>query len=346
MSRPTIKLAGLGLVALVFAAGCIDTQTSPQAGQQNGASEPEQTTVGAGSPAAGDPTSLALPTGFQPESIATGSLGGRRYAYTASLAGGSIYRLDLDTGGGEEITPPNGTASVGVELDGRGRLFVADGPGGVVNGDPGGGARVIDARSGEVLASYSFSDAAALVNDVVATDAAVWFTDSINPVLYKLPLGDNGELPAPDDFEVLPLTGEFEYDDFASNIDGNGIEATPDGRALLMVQWRTGELFRVDPQTGASRRVGLEGGELPEKTDGLTLDGERLYATANNNTITVIDLSPRGDRGRITGTLNDPSFDGPANADLSGGRLYVPNVRFTVPSPKTARYDVVSVPVP
>lgn len=235
---------------------------------------------------------------------------------------------------------------MGVELDGRGRLFVADGPGGVVNGDVGGGARVIDARSGEVLASYSFNDAAALVNDVVATDDAVWFTDSINPVLYKLPLGEDGELPAPDDFEVLPLTGEFDYDDFASNIDGNGIEVTPDGSALLMIQWRTGYLFRVDPQTGASRRVDLEGGTLPERTDGLTLNGGRLYATANNNTITVIDMSTRGDSGRITDRLRDPSFDGPANAALSDDRLYVPNVRFTAPSPRTTEYEVVSVPVP
>lgn len=106
MSRSTIKLVGLALAALIFAAGCTGTQASPQADQKDGASGPQQTTAGVGSAATGDPDSLALPVGFQPESIATGSLDGRRYAYTASLAGGSIYRLDLDTGEGKEITPP------------------------------------------------------------------------------------------------------------------------------------------------------------------------------------------------------------------------------------------------
>ncbi|MCY7343735.1 MAG: superoxide dismutase, partial [Pseudonocardia sp.] len=67
-------------------------------------------------------------------------------------------RLDLRTGRGKVISEGPGTPSVGVEVD-RGRLFVAGGP----TGD----ARVVDIRSGEVLATYPLGGG--FVNDVVVT---------------------------------------------------------------------------------------------------------------------------------------------------------------------------------
>ena len=61
-----------------------------------------------------------------------------------TLADGSIDRADLHTGQGEVFSPAVGRPSVGLEVDDRGRIFVAGGPTGT--------ARVIDAVTGELLA--------------------------------------------------------------------------------------------------------------------------------------------------------------------------------------------------
>jgi hypothetical protein len=78
-------------------------------------------------------TVLRLPDGFQPEGIAIGT---SPYAYFGSRADGDIYRVSLRTGQGRVISEGPGTPSLGLKLDGRGRLFVA--------GGSGGDARVLD----------------------------------------------------------------------------------------------------------------------------------------------------------------------------------------------------------
>src|SRR3954449_6764036 len=112
------------------------------------------------------PTTLALPAGFQPEGIAIGRL---PYAYFGSRVDGDIYRVSLRTGHGSVISQGPGTPSLGLKLDGRGRLFVA--------GGTGGDARVIDVRTGRVLASYRLQTGVAFINDVVLIGGAAWFTD-------------------------------------------------------------------------------------------------------------------------------------------------------------------------
>ncbi|GAA5765732.1 hypothetical protein [Streptosporangium roseum] len=69
-----------------------------------------------------------------------------------------------------------------MRTDPHGRLFVA--------GGTGGDACVVDTRTGRVLAYYRLATGPAFVNDVILTQGAAWFTDSTNPVLYKLPLRD------------------------------------------------------------------------------------------------------------------------------------------------------------
>ena len=63
-----------------------------------------------------------------------------------------------------------------------------------------------------------------LINDVVVTKGGAYFTDSLNPVLYKVPIAPDGGLGAP---ETIALTGP------AAAILGfpnlNGIDATPSG---------------------------------------------------------------------------------------------------------------------
>ncbi|MEU6780198.1 superoxide dismutase [Nonomuraea angiospora] len=279
-------------------------------------------------PAGGFPASISLPDGFRPEGIATGD---GPFAFIGSMADGSIYRADLRTGRGAIISRGPGTPSLGMKLDSRGRLFVA--------GGTGGDARVVDSGTGRVLASYRLVTGSAFVNDVILTQGAAWFTDSTNPVLYKLPLR-GGRLPAA--AVRIPLTGDLRYGD---GFNANGITPTPDGRGLIVVQSNTGGLFRVDP-SGATRRVDLHGESLREG-DGLLLRGRTLFAVQNRlNVVTVLRLNETGTEGRVVRRVSDPRFDVPATVAAFGARLYLPNARFdTTPTPDTP-YDAVAIPRP
>lgn len=265
------------------------------------------------------PATIDLPDGFQPEGIAIGG----PHAYLGSLADGSIYRADLLTGRGKVISRGPGTPSVGMKVDGRGRLYVA--------GGRAGNARVVDTRTGRVLASYQLASGESFVNDVVLTPHAAWFTDSVNPVLYRVPR--SGEGPP----QTVPLTGDLVYEE---GFNLNGIVRTPDGKGLLVVQSNTGKLFRVEPDTGRTHEVALT--EAMTNGDGMLRHGRTLYVVQNrDNVIAVLRLD--GDKARVVDRITDERFDVPTTVARFGGRLYLPNARFgTTPEP-TTKYQVVAV---
>ncbi len=272
------------------------------------------------------PTTLALPDGFQPEGIAIGVL---PYAYFGSRRDGSIYRANLITGRGRTISPGPGTPSLGLKIDRRGRLFVA--------GGSGGDARVIDASTGRVLRSYPLQTVPAFINDVVLTRGAAWFTDSTNPVLFRLPLGRHGALPA--QAERIPLTGDIVY---GAGINANGITATPDRRGLLIVQSNTGKLFRVSP-SGRTTEVDLGGESLPNG-DGMLLQGRTLFVVQNRlNLVAKLRLNAAGTRGTVVERVTDPRFDVPTTVAAYGRRLYLPNARFSTPPTLETEYTAVAI---
>ncbi|MFD8044708.1 SMP-30/gluconolactonase/LRE family protein [Streptomyces chartreusis] len=292
----------------------------------------------AGTPAAAAgkrrPTVLRLPNGFRPEGIA---IGGGPYAYLGSLGDGSLYRADLRTGEGAIFSAGPGTPSVGLKLDHRGRLFVAG---------RGQGARVVDARSGAILASYALTSATpTFANDVFLTPRAAWFTDSFQPALYALPLGRNGQLPDADEVVTLTLSGDWSQV-AGEVVNANGITVTPDGSALLVVQSGVGGLHRVNPRTGVTELVDLGGAAPLTNGDGLLLIGRTLYVVQNRqNAIDVFRLAADGRSGIFQRRVTDPLFDVPTTVAAYKGRLYLPNARFTTtPAPDTT-YDVISVPV-
>jgi sugar lactone lactonase YvrE len=286
-----------------------------------------------GAPGAGGalPATIPLPDGFGPEGIA---IGATPVAYFGSTVDGSIYRADLLTGRGRIVSVGPGTPSYGLKLDRAGRLFVA--------GGPAGDGRVVSATTGQILASYTFTSATNFVNDVILTPDAAWFTDSLNPVLYKLPLGHHGQLPDQDDIVTVPLTGDVV---FGEGFNVNGISRTPDGAALLVVQSNTGLLFRVDPATGVATTVDLGGEVLPDG-DGLLLDGRTLYVVRNvSNEVAVVRLDRTGRRGTVVERRTDPRFDVPTTAARFDGRLYVVNSRFLIDPTPTTTYSAVALPI-
>jgi sugar lactone lactonase YvrE len=271
------------------------------------------------------PETITLPDGFQPEGIATGP---GPVAYFGSRVDGDLYRVDLHTGQGEVFSQGPGTPTLGIKIDGRGRLFVA--------GSTAGDARVVDAGTGAVLASYRFATGRAFVNDLVLTHDVTWFTDSWNPVLYGLT--EDGAV------RRLPLGGEWQQS--ADGVDANGITRTPDGRALLVVQNSTGQLFRVDPGSGDARRVDLDG-YLVTNGDGMLLEGRTLFVVQNRmNRVAVLHLDHAGTSGRLVHTILDARFDVPTTIARYGERLYLPNARFTTPPTPQTPYTAVAVRFP
>ncbi|WP_229072276.1 SMP-30/gluconolactonase/LRE family protein [Actinoplanes sp. DH11] len=277
------------------------------------------------------PATITLPSGFQPEGIAIGT---KPFAYFGSRVDGDIYRVDLRTGKGATFSEGPGTASLGMKVDGS-RLFVA--------GGAGGNARVLDLRTGEVLRSYQLQPAGttAFINDVIVTDDAAWFTDSRNAVLFKLPFGRHGRLPA--QAVAVPLTGDFVL---GEGNNANGITTTPDGRALIVVQSNTGSLFRVS-FSGVAQRIDLGAGESLVNGDGLWLRGRTLYAVQNRlNVIAKVELNRKGTTGTVVSRTGDPRFDVPTTIAEYGKRFYLPNARFTTPAEPTTTYNAVAVRIP
>ena len=276
------------------------------------------------------PDRFPLPDGFQPEGIAIGT---KPFAYFGSLADGDIYGASLATGRGSVISKGLGAGhpTVGLKIDGHGRrLFLAGGDSGEI--------RTVHVRSGEIEKMYATGGT--FVNDVILTPGAAWFTDSFKPQLYRLSLGKHGE---PQGVETVPLTGDWvQGDDFTAN----GIERTPDGRALLVVNAFAdgGTLERVDPRTGVARAVDLGGSKIPNG-DGLLLLGRILYVVQQQqNAIDVFRLNAAGTKGTAIVRITDPRFRIPTTVAAWGERRYLPNARFDVePTPDT-EYDVVAVP--
>ncbi|WP_285695997.1 superoxide dismutase [Actinomadura sp. NBRC 104412] len=311
----TIAATSIIVAGCVLAGGVPAHAGTPAAGQQ---SRQVQTAL---------QTTITLPNGWRPDGIAIGS---GPYAYFGSLGNGSIYRADLRTGQGAVLSQGPGTPAAGLKLDRRGRLFVA--------GGSAGSARVLNARTGEVLATYTLATGVSNINDVVLANGAAWFTNSSEAALYKLPFGADGALP--EQPVRLPLTGDLVT---GPGENANGIVPTPDGKGLLVVQTNTGRLFRVDPSTGATQAVDL-GGETLTNGDGLLLRDCALYVVQNRlNTVSVLKINKAGTSARVARRITDPGFDTPTTAAAYHNRLYLPNARLTTRPTLTTPYTAVAI---
>lgn len=272
------------------------------------------------------PGTIPLPRAFQPEGIAIGR--GATF-YVGSIPTGAIYRGNLRTGRGAVLVPEHpGRAAIGVAIDNRNRLFVA--------GGPTGSGFVYNARTGADVAAYTFTGGPTFVNDVVATRTGAYFTDSMRPFLYRVPIGGGGGLGSA---QSIPLTGAIQYQ---AGFNANGIDATASGRWLVIVQTNTGKLFRVDPRTGSTTEIGL-GGESVPNGDGILLDGRTFYVVQNQlNRVAVFRVNAALTSGRLVTRIMDARLAVPTTIDDFGRRLYAVNARFGAP-PATTDYEVVQL---
>jgi hypothetical protein len=277
------------------------------------------------------PDRIPLPNGFQPEGIAIAE--GTTF-YTGSLIDGSIYRGDLRTGVGDIFVEPQpGRISVGMKVH-KAMLYVA-------GGDTGDGY-VYDTRTGSTVRTYHFNDGA-FINDVIVTKDAAWFTDSFLPFLYRVPVSPNGTPADASEVEAIPLSGDIQYQE---GFNVNGIDATPDGRTLVVVQTNTGELFTVEPSSGLTARIDLGGGSVVFG-DGILLDGKELFVVQGfMNVVAKVSLDPRLTSGDIVSQTADEDFDVPTTVAEAGKALYLPNARFTTPPTPDTEYWITPIPKP
>lgn len=279
------------------------------------------------------PDVIPLPNGFRPEGIAVGS--GSTF-YVGSIPTGAVYRGDLRTGEGDVLVPAqSGRAAIGLKYDDRtGLLFVAGGPTGF--------AYIYDGETGADVASIQLTTLPSFINDVVITNDAAYFTNSFQPTIYRVPLENNGELPSTPTVEEIPLGGDYQFTPGAFN--ANGIAATPNGKALIIVNSTEGALYTVDPNTGIATRIDLGTGAVPAG-DGILLQGKTLYVVQNQlNQIAVIRLSADLSSGTIEETITSPNFRVPTTIAQFGNSLYAVNARFGTPPTPDTEYEVVQVP--
>jgi hypothetical protein len=265
------------------------------------------------------PHVVPLPVDFQPEGIAVGT--GATF-YVGSLTDGDIYRGNLRSGKGAVFVDVSGRAAAGMKVDEpRHRLWVA--------GGATGHGYIYDTRTGETLADLALAPPGGLVNDVVVTRRAAYFTDTFAPHIYKVPIARNGTLGTPRTITVsgrAGATGDFGL---------NGIDAPRNGSTLIVNHTALGRLFTIDPATGVSRPISLTGGALvPGTLDGLLLDGKDVWVVENfANSLAKVSLSPDLGSGRLTARVTDPEFRVPTTVAEHGHRLALVNGRFDVGFP-------------
>jgi sugar lactone lactonase YvrE len=286
-------------------------------------------------PAAAAPAAevIVLPGATSAEGIAAG--GGATF-YAGDLFAGDIFRGNVQRGTAELfIDAPDGRMAVGMAADlAHGLLFVAGGFTGQ--------AYVYDTRSGATVATYQFAaPATSLINDVALTNDGAWFTDSFQPRLYFVPVSRAG-VPG-STFRTLALSGPAAaISPISGAVNLNGIQATANGKTLIMAHSANAQLDTVDPTTGASATIA--GVSVPN-VDGIVLEAGRLWAVQNfSNQVSRIRLRPDLASGVVEEVITSDLFQIPTTAARFGSRLAVVNAKFDTGIPPTAdQFEVIVV---
>jgi Cu-Zn family superoxide dismutase len=264
--------------------------------------------------------------------------------YTGSAATGTLVRIDVKTHASRIVAPagvllPKGEttfpAVLGMKIDGERRLWIAGGRTGRF--------WVVDSRSGQVIKQLEVpAPSKSLINDLAVVGGAAYFTDTTAPTLWRIQSRGH---------EIGPLEPWIDFTGTAlqyyQGANLNGIAATADGRALIVVQMGKGLLFRIDLQTKQVSAIDTAGADLTG-ADGLVLDGDILYVVRQTAVeIATVRLSPDLAKGTVINRFTDPLLAWPATAAKVGDRLLVVNTQFNTRTDKkeTLPFTIASVPL-
>lgn len=262
--------------------------------------------------------------------------------FISSTANGAIYRSNAwGDDRNLEVFLPGGadgrTTAVGMKVNPQGQLFISGGSTGMI--------WMYDAVTGRLLSTFDNGYESTFINDVtIAADGAAYFTDSINPVIFRI---------APDANGVFQFT--FWRDlrgtalEYTTGFNLNGIAATEDGKYLIVVQSNTGKLWRIATADGAVSEIVLAGGDRMTSGDGLLLVGQNLYVARNSlNLIVTVRLAPDFASGQQVGSFTNSAFQYSTTIAQAGNRLLVVNSQFNRRNTNNPEmpFSVVGVPMP
>nr|MBA3431644.1 superoxide dismutase [Actinomycetota bacterium] len=251
--------------------------------------------------------------------------------FVGSTNGGAVFSGRLVQRAMKPFLPAGGNGrdvAVGMKASRSGLLYVTGGPTGTVF--------VYDIATRTLVRKFvnGLATDKTFLNDVIISrNGDAYVTDSINPVIYKIPAAAVGK-SAPRTAALEPwrrLNGTtIRYGAFPNL---NGIEITRGGRFLFAVQSNTGELFRINVHNKRIREVPLEGGDLANG-DGLELKGHKLFAIRNSNELLVkMSLSRHFTSGKVRCIRIYPSFRFPTTLARVAGRFLVVNSQFDKADP-------------
>ena len=266
------------------------------------------------------PDTIDLPAGFQGEGVAVGY---HNSFYAGSVADGRLARGDLRDGTSDVfVSDPIVDAATGLKADVRHNLLW-------VSGAATGQAAVYNLKTGDPVVALTLTTAPSFINDVIVTRKAAYFTNSFAPEIYRVPVSRRGDVGAP---ETIALTGPAA--ETVSGFNLNGIEATQDGRTLIVVNTTTGKLFTVDAKTGSSALIDVDGMTFPTG-DGILLHGRTLYVLQNGfsptpipNQIDVIKLDRDLTHGQLVDAITSPLFETATTLGRRGDILVAVNAQF------------------
>lgn len=262
--------------------------------------------------------------------------------FVSSTANGAIYRGNAwGDDRSLQVFLPGGadgrTAATGMKVNPQGQLFISGGATGMV--------WMYDAVTGRLLSSFSNGYQSTFINDVtIAPDGAAYFTDSLNPVIYRI---------APDADGVFQFS--FWRDlrgtalEYIAGFNLNGIAITEDGKYLIAVQSNTGKLWRIATADGAVSEIPLAGGDRMTSGDGILVMGQTLYVARNSlNLIVAVRLAPDFASGKQIGSFTNAAFQYSTTIAQAGNRLLVVNSQFDRRATNNPElpFSVVGVPMP
>jgi hypothetical protein len=264
--------------------------------------------------------------------------------FVGSTTDGTIYRgnvrrpkLEVFLPGGRD----GRTAATGVRVR-EGRLWV----GGRFTGR----LFVYEIKTRRLLRTYqvpefgeSFSPRRerSLVNDITFAGDAAYVTDSFQPVIYRVvsKAGRPGDLEPWLDLRDTPIA-------YAKGFNLNGITVSDGQRYLVTVNYRTGELFRIDVKTRKVLKIDLGGAEV-RTGDGLLLDGTTLLVVREEpGEIQPVKLSENLLRGTLGRPFGRSRLRLPTAMFELGGRGYVVNSQLDRGQNPKLPFTVEALPIP
>lgn len=199
--------------------------------------------------------------------------------------------------------------------------------------------------TGAMIGTYPMPAADAACNDVTVDAAGnVYATDSFGNAVVKLPVGGTALITWATDPRFAP-TQQW-------NFTLNGIAMNPQGNALYVVKYDTGNLFSIPIQADGSAGTAVEIPVVPaiSSPDGLeVIDANTLLVMENGGDVqSVSTVKLSGGSGQKT--VINSSLDHPTNAVISGSNAWVVESQQEylsgAPGSPTLPFRVVRVPLP